>query len=49
MSRLQKLLEDEALQKKKLEEEVTILRSQLVQLTFEADQVQIFESEWVSP
>ena len=49
MSRLQKLLEDEALHKKKLEEEVTILRSQLVQLTFEADQVQIFESEWVSP
>ncbi|KAL0654736.1 hypothetical protein Bca4012_097427 [Brassica carinata] len=39
ISRLQKLLEDEALQKKKLEEEVTILRSQLVQLTFEADQM----------
>lgn len=32
-------MEDEALQKKKLEEEVIILRSQLLQLTLEAEQV----------
>jgi hypothetical protein len=32
-------LEDEAYKKRKLEEEVVILQSQLLQLTFEADQV----------
>lgn len=39
MSNLHKSLEDESCQKKKLEEEIVILRSQLLQLTFEADQV----------
>lgn len=39
MSKLHKTLEDETLQKRKLEEEIVILRSQLLQLTFEADQV----------
>lgn len=37
--KLGKTLEDEAHEKKKLEEEIIILRSQLLQLTFEADQV----------
>ncbi|KAF5466944.1 hypothetical protein F2P56_016822 [Juglans regia] len=37
--KLRKILEDEAHQKKKLEEEIIILRSQLLQLTFEADQM----------
>lgn len=32
-------MEDEAYKKRKLEEEVVILQSQLLQLTFEADQV----------
>lgn len=36
---LRNMLEDEAQQKKKLEEEIIILRSQLLQLNFEADQV----------
>lgn len=36
--RLHKILEDEAYKKRKLEEEVVILQSQLLQLTFEADQ-----------
>ncbi|KAJ6729860.1 KINESIN-LIKE PROTEIN KIN-UB [Salix viminalis] len=36
--RLHKILEDEAYKKRKLEEEVAILQSQLLQLTFEADQ-----------
>ncbi|KAJ7007535.1 hypothetical protein NC653_006545 [Populus alba x Populus x berolinensis] len=36
--RLHKILEDEACKKRKLEEEVVILQSQLLQLTFEADQ-----------
>lgn len=39
MSKLHKTLEDETHQKRKLEEEIVILRSQLLQLTFEADQV----------
>lgn len=39
--KLTKVLEDEALQKKKLEEEVIILRSQLLQLTLEAEQVSV--------
>lgn len=39
MSKLHKTLEDETLQKRKLEEDIVILRSQLLQLTFEADQV----------
>lgn len=33
------MLEDEAYQKDKLEEEIAILRSQLLQLSFEADEV----------
>jgi len=33
------MLEDEANKKKRLEEEIIILRSQLLQLNFEADQV----------
>lgn len=37
--KLRNLLEDEAHQKKKLEEEVIILKSQLLQLNFEADKV----------
>ncbi|KAG6665517.1 hypothetical protein CIPAW_02G166600 [Carya illinoinensis] len=37
--KLHKILENEAHQKKKLEEEIIILRSQLLQLTFEADQM----------
>ncbi|XP_022146966.1 kinesin-like protein KIN-UB [Momordica charantia] len=37
--KLTKVMEDEALQKKKLEEEVIILRSQLLQLTLEAEQM----------
>lgn len=43
MLKLRKILEDEARQKKKLEEEIIILRSQLFQLTFEADQVFDYE------
>jgi kinesin family protein 5 len=39
MLKLRKILEDETRQKKKLEEEIIILRSQLFQLSFEADQV----------
>ncbi|XVF31815.1 hypothetical protein REPUB_Repub17cG0026000 [Reevesia pubescens] len=37
--KLQKALEDEVHQEKKLEEEIIIRRSQMLQLTFEADQV----------
>ena len=37
--KLLKVIEDEAHQKKKHEEEIIILRSQLLQSTFEADQV----------
>lgn len=37
--KLQRLLDDEVRQKKRLDEEVMVLRSQLSQLTFEADQV----------
>ena len=37
--KLQRLLEDEKRQKKRLEEEVIILQSQLSQLAFEADPV----------
>ncbi|RVX01028.1 Kinesin-like protein KIN-UB [Vitis vinifera] len=37
--KLRKSLEDEAHKKKKLEEEITILQSQLLQLTFEADRM----------
>ena len=40
--KLRNILEDEANQKKKLEEEIIILRSQLLQLNFEADQVIFF-------
>ncbi|XP_058104680.1 kinesin-like protein KIN-UB isoform X2 [Magnolia sinica] len=36
--KLRKMLEDEACQKEKLEEEITILRSQLLQLSFQADE-----------
>lgn len=39
MFKLRKMLEEEAHQKKKLEEEIIILRSQLLQLSYEADQV----------
>lgn len=39
MLKLRKMLDDEAHQKNKLEEEIIILRSQLFQLSFEADQV----------
>lgn len=37
--KLRNMLEDEANKKKRLEEEIIILRSQLLQLNFEADQV----------
>ena len=37
--KLRNILEDEANKKKRLEEEIIILRSQLLQLNFEADQV----------
>ena len=40
-------MEDEAYKKKSLEEEVAILQSQLLQLTFEAGQVQ-FDLEILS-
>ncbi|RAL54081.1 hypothetical protein DM860_004552 [Cuscuta australis] len=40
---LQKLLEEEAGEKKKLEEEVTILRSQLSQLNLEANQTRSYD------
>ncbi|KAJ1413651.1 P-loop containing nucleoside triphosphate hydrolase [Sesbania bispinosa] len=44
--KLHSILEDEANQKKKLEEEIIILRSQLLQLNFEADQMRrCLESE----
>ena len=33
------MLEDETLQKRKLEEEIALLQSQLLQLSFEADEV----------
>ncbi|MED6184555.1 hypothetical protein PIB30_048451 [Stylosanthes scabra] len=39
MIKLRKILEDDATQKKRLEEEIIILRSQLLQLNFEADQM----------
>jgi len=39
MSKLQKMLEDEACQKEKLEGEIAILHSQLLQISFEADEV----------
>ncbi|PNT45072.1 hypothetical protein POPTR_003G117000v4 [Populus trichocarpa] len=38
MSKLQKMLEDEACQKEKLEGEIAILHSQLLQISFEADE-----------
>lgn len=38
-------MEDEAHQKKKLEEEIIILRSQLLQLNYEADQVLLLLSQ----
>lgn len=37
---LRRMLEDEIDQKRKLEEEVAMLRSQLLQMTFNSDQVQ---------
>lgn len=37
--RVHKMLEEEAQHKKKLEEEIVVLRSQLLQLNFEAEQV----------
>ena len=39
ISKLQKMLEDEACQKEKLEGEITVLQSQLLQISFEADEV----------
>ena len=39
ISKLQKKLEDEACQKEKLEGEIAILQSQLLQISFEADEV----------
>ncbi|CAL5377732.1 unnamed protein product [Camellia sinensis] len=39
ISKLHKLLEDEVHQKRKLEEEIAVLQSQLLQLSFEADEV----------
>lgn len=36
------MLEDEAHQKKKLEEEIALLQSQLLQISFEADEVPFF-------
>jgi len=39
ITKLRNLLEDEAHQKKKLEEEIIILRSQLLQANFETEQV----------
>ncbi|XP_011033865.1 PREDICTED: armadillo repeat-containing kinesin-like protein 3 [Populus euphratica] len=38
ISKLQKMLEDEACQKEKLEGEIAILQSQLLQISFEADE-----------
>ncbi|KAG6782698.1 hypothetical protein POTOM_012111 [Populus tomentosa] len=38
ISKLQKMLEDEACQKEKLEGEITVLQSQLLQISFEADE-----------
>ncbi|GFS34264.1 armadillo repeat kinesin 3 [Actinidia rufa] len=38
ISKLQKLVEDEARQKQQLEEEIAVLQSQLMQLSFEADE-----------
>ncbi|PSS09744.1 Kinesin-like protein [Actinidia chinensis var. chinensis] len=38
ISKLQKLVEDEAHHKQKLEEEIAVLQSQLLQLSFEADE-----------
>ena len=38
--KLRKLLEDESQEKAKLEEEIAALQSQLLQLSFEADEVQ---------
>lgn len=37
--KVHRILEDEAQKKRKLEEEISILQSQLLQLTLEADQV----------
>lgn len=37
--RLRKMLENEANQKEKLEEEIAVLKSQLLQMSFEADEV----------
>jgi kinesin family protein 5 len=39
ITKLHNLLEDEAHQKKKLEEEIIILRSQLLQSNYEMEQV----------
>lgn len=44
------MLEDEKCQKAKLEEEIAVLQSQLLQLSFEADEVKkyLFQSYWLS-
>lgn len=47
--KLTKVLEDEARQKKKLEEEVIILQSQLLQLTLEAEQVRVIHNNITEP
>jgi kinesin family protein 5 len=39
ISKLQKMLEDEARQKEKLEGDIATLQSQLLQISFEADEV----------
>ena len=41
------MLEDEANQKEKLEEEISILQSQLLQLSFEADEVCRLQNLWI--
>lgn len=41
------MLENEAHQKEKLEEEISILQSQLLQLSFEADEVCCLQNLWI--
>lgn len=42
IAKLHNILEEEAHQKKKLEEEIIILRSQLLQANFETEQVFVY-------
>lgn len=47
MYKLRNSLEEEICQKKKLEEEMIVLRSQLLQATYEADQVLLIRSHFI--